>query len=167
MPSGKTHDKIAFISIIPILLIGLKFFGADLKSLLLYCLTSFFSQIMLSPDLDVNSSQHKRWGILKFLWFPYRLFFKHRSSFSHGMIFGPILKITYIICVIAFLYFSFCLFIEYNYNISLLPYFIKSIKSVIHKDMFYYYSPIIAGVFTGSTVHTLSDKFFSFFKGLL
>lgn len=167
MPSGKTHDKIAIISIIPIIFIAIKLFGINTKPMYLYGISSFFSQFMLSPDLDVKSSQHKRWGLLKFLWLPYRLIFKHRSRFSHGLIFGPVFKIAYIIAVIAFLYFSFCFFIEYNYNISILPYFLKSLNIFLKQNMSFYFIPLTAGVFTGTLIHTLSDKIFSFFKGLL
>ena len=38
--------------------------------------------LYINPDLDVrNSDPHRRWGILKFIWYPYQRSFGHRGSF--------------------------------------------------------------------------------------
>ena len=33
------------------------------------------------------------------MWYPYRSFFKHRSRFSHGLIFGALLRVIYFLGV--------------------------------------------------------------------
>jgi uncharacterized metal-binding protein len=48
-----------------------------------------FGTLFLSPDLDINSTPYKRWGIFRFLWWPYKVLFKHRGL-SHHPIFGPV-----------------------------------------------------------------------------
>jgi uncharacterized metal-binding protein len=50
---------------------------------------------MFGPDLDTASKQYSRWSFVKFLWFPYRNFFKHRSRWSHGLIFGTLIRVIY------------------------------------------------------------------------
>jgi uncharacterized metal-binding protein len=54
-----------------------------------------FGGLMFGPDLDTVSRQYSRWFFLRFLWFPYRSFFKHRSRFSHGLIFGALIRVVY------------------------------------------------------------------------
>src|SRR5688500_13977716 len=61
---------------------------------------------MFGPDLDTASKQYSRWRFAKFLWVPYRSFFKHRSRWSHGLIFGTLLRVVYFMGVgtsVAFL----------------------------------------------------------------
>jgi uncharacterized metal-binding protein len=48
-----------------------------------------FGTLFLSPDLDTDSTPYKRWGIFRFLWWPYKVLFKHRGL-SHHPIFGPV-----------------------------------------------------------------------------
>lgn len=166
MPSGKTHDKIAFISVIPIYFVGVNLLNYPFKLAIIYCVSCFLSQVILSPDLDIKSVQHKRWGILKWLWFPYRVIFKHRSKYSHGIFTGSFFRIIYLISVFSFLYFLLCFLIEYNYGLNVAPFFIKTFKSVFFKDLIYY-MPVIIGITTGTLIHTITDKIFSFFKDLL
>ena len=58
-------------------------------------LSFLFGGLMFGPDLDTVSRQYSRWGLLRWLWFPYRSFFKHRSRFSHGLILGALLRVFY------------------------------------------------------------------------
>ena len=65
-----------------------------------------FGGLMFGPDLDTVSRQYSRWGIFRAIWFPYRSFFKHRSRFSHGLIFGALLRAIYfmgIVTLVAYL----------------------------------------------------------------
>jgi uncharacterized metal-binding protein len=56
---------------------------------------------MFGPDLDTVSRQYSRWGPLRLLWFPYRSFFSHRSRFSHGLIFGALIRVIYFMGVLT------------------------------------------------------------------
>ena len=113
MPSGKTHDAITFILSAPTF--GAAFLAAgDLWLAGIVAAGFLFGGLMFGPDLDTVSKQYSRWGFLKILWFPYRSFFKHRSRWSHGLLFGTFLRVVYFMGVatclgflIAYAYTSF------------------------------------------------------------
>ena len=46
----------------------------------------------------------------RFLWFPYRSFFKHRSRWTHGLIFGALFRVVYFMGVVTLVLFaaSYC-----------------------------------------------------------
>lgn len=105
MPSGKTHDAITILLAIPA-------FAAtyavthDLRASAIVFVAFVFGGLMFGPDLDTVSRQYSRWFIFRFLWFPYRSFFKHRSRFSHGLIFGALIRVVYfmgVLTLVAFL----------------------------------------------------------------
>ena len=60
----------------------------------------FFSGLMFGPDLDIHSTQYKRWGILRWIWLPYRKLFRHRSLFSHGLIIGTLIRVVYLVVMV-------------------------------------------------------------------
>jgi len=171
MPSGKIHDKIAFYSIIPAFL-GCKYlFGLNIAESSIVICASIFSQLMFGPDLDVKSLQYKRWGILKWIWLPYKMIFAHRSSASHGIIVGPILRCLYFSCVMAFLVLFTSVLIEKYTGLKLLP-----LESISIRDLIDFTELLLkcdetklwfSGIFLGAAIHTLSDKTASFFKNLL
>ncbi len=100
MPSGKTHDAITFILAAPTFVAAWVVSG----SLALACLTTgatLFGGLMFGPDLDIQSRQYTRWGIFRFLWLPYRMLFRHRSRWSHGILFGTLIRVIYFALVIA------------------------------------------------------------------
>jgi uncharacterized metal-binding protein len=63
--------------------------------------TFLFGGLMFGPDLDTVSRQYSRWSIFRFIWIPYRRFFRHRSRFSHGLIFGALLRVIYFMGVVS------------------------------------------------------------------
>jgi uncharacterized metal-binding protein len=62
----------------------------------LVCAGYLFSGLMFGPDLDIHSQQYKRWGLLRWIWLPYRRSLRHRSVFSHGLIIGTIIRLLYL-----------------------------------------------------------------------
>ena len=97
MTSGQKHDKATTILCIPFsLLIGV-FLG--IQSAVIAGISFILGGLWLSPDLDIRSLCLKRWGYLKFFWWPYRKFISHRSFLSHGPFIGSILRITYLIAI--------------------------------------------------------------------
>ena len=99
MPSGKTHLKIE--AMILVLWAGLSV-GLMLKEwitisqTLLFFGAYVFSMFLMSPDLDLSKSDaFGRWGLLRWIWFPYAWIFRHRQM-SHHPLLGPLSRILYI-----------------------------------------------------------------------
>lgn len=94
MPSGKTHDVITLLLAVPAAAAG---FAAthDWSLVIILAVSFLFGGLMFGPDLDTGSTQYSRWRVFRLLWFPYRNFFKHRSRWSHGLIFGTFLRVVY------------------------------------------------------------------------
>lgn len=100
MPSGRTHDAITFLLTVPACVAT---FAAtrDVWSSATVGAAFLFGGLMFGPDLDTVSRQYSRWFFLRFLWFPYRSFFNHRSRFSHGLILGALIRVVYFMGVLT------------------------------------------------------------------
>ncbi len=95
MPSGRTHDSITLWSL-PFVA-GSAFALTQSGNLTLVVSGAFLvGGLMFGPDLDIYSQQYKRWGLLRWIWLPYRKSMRHRSFFSHGLIVGTIVRILYL-----------------------------------------------------------------------
>lgn len=95
MPAGKVHDRITYWSLPPLTALV---YGLTQKAHLagLFALAYLFSGLMFGPDLDIHSVQYRRWGLLRWLWLPYRRAIKHRSWLSHGFLAGTVLRLLYL-----------------------------------------------------------------------
>ena len=102
MPSGKTHDRITLLLLAPTFIAVWSVTGSLTLASLVTSAT-FFGGWMFGPDLDTQSSQYKRWGVFRFLWLPYRVIFKHRSPWSHGILFGTLIRALYFSGIAALL----------------------------------------------------------------
>lgn len=94
MPSGKTHDAITLLLTVPTFVAAWGVTG----SLLLASVATgamLFGGLMFGPDLDIQSRQYTRWGVFRFIWWPYKVMFRHRSRWSHGIIFGTLIRVVY------------------------------------------------------------------------
>lgn len=100
MPSGKTHDAITIILAVPTLLVAWGVAGNFALALITTCAT-IFGGLMFGPDLDIQSRQYTRWGVFRFLWLPYKMMFRHRSRWSHGILFGTLIRVLYFAAVLA------------------------------------------------------------------
>ncbi|MCK4928803.1 MAG: metal-binding protein [Methanosarcinales archaeon] len=99
MPDGKNHNTINIIILMLILSVTYALFSRPdisihiqlpgIELILIFSLTYLFGTFFLSPDLDIESSPYNRWGVFKFLWWPYKVIFKHRGL-SHNPVFGPL-----------------------------------------------------------------------------
>ena len=94
MPSGTTHDAITLLLAAPTFAVTFAVTGRVWLATVA-TVGFLFGGLMFGPDLDTVSKQYSRWKIFRFLWFPYRSFFKHRSRWSHGLLFGTVLRIVY------------------------------------------------------------------------
>jgi uncharacterized metal-binding protein len=96
MPSGKTHDAITFILAVPTF-VGVWQYSQNWVLAAWVTGAFLFGGLMFGPDLDTQSVQYTRWGIFRFLWFPYQFVFAHRSRWSHGLIFGTAIRVIYFV----------------------------------------------------------------------
>lgn len=96
MPSGRTHDRITLWSL-PIV-VGLSLMRTQNSTVTLCVSAGFlFGALMLGPDLDTRSIHYKRWGVLRWIWIPYRGSLRHRSPLSHGPIVGTVVRVLYVL----------------------------------------------------------------------
>ncbi|MDT4896139.1 MAG: hypothetical protein QOH25_1216 [Acidobacteriota bacterium] len=100
MPSGRTHDAITIILAAPTFVAAWGLTGNSVLALLATG-AMLFGGFMFGPDLDIQSRQYARWGVFRFLWLPYRMLFRHRSRWSHGIIFGTLIRVLYFTMVLA------------------------------------------------------------------
>lgn len=104
MPSFKTHDAITVLLAIPIFAAAW-LISRDPVTAAVTAVASLFGGLIFGPDLDTYSKQYTRWGIFRVIWFPYRAFFKHRSRWTHGILFGTLLRTIYLMGVLTLLAF--------------------------------------------------------------
>jgi uncharacterized metal-binding protein len=102
MPSGKTHDAITFVLAVPTFAAAWGVTGsAALASVVTAAM--LFGGLMFGPDLDIQSRQYTRWGPFRFIWWPYKVVFRHRSRWTHGIVFGTLIRVVYFVAALAIL----------------------------------------------------------------
>ena len=87
MPSGRTHDIVTY-ALIPPTFVAAQWYWGDLLVSTIATVTMVFAGLMFGPDLDLYSNQYRRWGLLRFIWYPYMVALSHRSRLSHGLLFS-------------------------------------------------------------------------------
>jgi len=169
MPSGKNHDTITFLLAVPAFAAVYGFtrsYGAASVAGLAF----IFGGLIFGPDLDTVSRQYSRWGIFRFIWYPYRKFLKHRSRFSHGLVFGAFGRVVYFLGVITLAAFA-VVFVIAAYSGGKLP-SLAEIASVwqpigqfVRTNFGEYFLLIVfAGLWLGAASHTFTDLAGSYIK---
>ena len=102
MSSGKTHDRITFLSL-PLIALPTSVITDSSNLTLIVSGAFLFSGLMFGPDLDIYSVQYQRWGKLRWLWLPYQKLLPHRSVWSHGPAIGTTLRLLYFLGLVAVL----------------------------------------------------------------
>lgn len=160
MATGKTHDKIT-IKLIPVMLLFFilinKSFFNNLGDIITYTLLGIsayiFGGYMFSGDLDIISTETRRWGYLKFIWIPYQKAFDHRSIFTHGFILGPTIRLIYLYGITLIIFMIL-------YNLSIINLSTYEIMKVTYEFIIsnqILCLNLILGLFLGSGVHTATD----------
>lgn len=167
MPSGKIHDSIAIFSIPVVFLLGYYFFSHNLINSFIFVLSCLFCQLMFGPDLDTRSNHYKRWGLFRWIWIPYIKIIPHRSKFSHGILTGTLFRLIYLFFAVAFLIIFINQLIYSNFGFKIIDYESIKLFKYINSAKIIYLFPIILGLITGTIIHTLTDKIFSFFKNII
>src|ERR1043166_3302962 len=103
MPSGKTHDLVT-VALAPAAVAAAWGVTGSLTMSAAATAAELFGGLMFGPDLDIQSRQYTRWGVFRFLWLPYKTVFRHRSRWSHGIIFGTLIRVVYFAAALTLLF---------------------------------------------------------------
>ena len=169
MPSGKTHDAITFLFAAPTFAAAWKI-TQSLPLAATITVAFVFGGLMFGPDLDTVSKQYSRWGLVRFLWYPYQSFFKHRSRWSHGLVFGTLLRVIYFIGVLTIISFLVA-YLAAVYTGGDLPRLVEftrtwhQIGDYVRENLGEYaFVAVFTGLWFGAASHTLTDMAGSFVK---
>ena len=168
MPSGKTHDLVTLAVAAPTFAAAWGLTGSLTLSAAATAAT-VFGGLMFGPDLDIQSRQYTRWGVFRFLWLPYKAAFRHRSRWSHGIVFGTLIRVLYFAAVLTLLLWAFV----YARALFLTGDAAPGWREVLHVWRLveegaaaYGVGPhvlvaILAGLWWGAASHTLTDVFWT------
>lgn len=101
MASGSVHDRTTCLLSLPYGLLWWPWLGPS--GALGAGLAFLVGGLWLSPDLDTRSNATRRWGWLRWLWWPYRRGLSHRSLLSHSPLLGSGLRLGYLALWISLL----------------------------------------------------------------
>ena len=99
MAIGRDHDRATLLGCLPFGLAVWPLLGT--KAAVLGATAFVIGGPWLSPDLDTRSRPLRRWGPLRWIWWPYRQLIPHRSLFSHGPLIGMTLRLLWLLGMIA------------------------------------------------------------------
>src|SRR2546423_12571356 len=163
MPSGRTHDAITLLLAAPTFAAA---WGAT-GSVLLATTTTIamlFGGLMFGPDLDILSRQYTRWGFFRFLWWPYRVVFRHRSRLSHGIIFGTLIRVVYfalvltlLACAVIYLRAALVAGPPADYSAVVRAWGALEAGALVQGRMLHVCLAALAGLWWGAASHTLTD----------
>jgi len=169
MPSAKTHDAVTFLIAAPTFVATWKITQSFAMSLVI-TIAMLIGGLMFGPDLDTVSKQYSRWGVFRFLWYPYQVFFKHRSRWSHGLIFGTLLRVVYFmgaLTIVAFL----AIYTRTAFAGGTVPGLYETLESWTFVGNYvrenigeYAFGAVFIGLWLGAASHTLTDMAGSFIK---
>lgn len=156
MASGKTHEWVTLAFLPPVWMVCRWVFQWSLGISVLVTTGTLIGGFWLSPDLDTRSRPFYRWGISRFIWWPYQWAFRHRSEWTHGILLASWLRLLYLSAVLALSYAlaSFVLS-QYLGTHPLSPR--QDILRFVHthlKDILW----LGIGIWFGSLLHILLDK---------
>ncbi|HEX8072742.1 MAG TPA: metal-binding protein [Pyrinomonadaceae bacterium] len=163
MPSGRTHDAITVLLAAPTFAAA---WGITGRVPLAAVATAamLFGGLMFGPDLDILSRQYTRWGPLRVLWWPYRVVFRHRSRWSHGIIFGTLIRVVYFAAVLAllacaavYLRATFVAGAPADYGALWRAWRAAEQSALMHGRAWPFLLAALAGLWWGAASHTLTD----------
>ncbi len=170
MPSGKTHDAVTFLLAAPTFAAAWKLTENPAIAAVVMA-GMLLGVLMFGPDLDTNSKQYRRWSIFRFLWYPYQAFFAHRSRWSHGLLFGTLLRVVYFMGVLTLLACAAVYAVAVFQGEGGVPSVYETarvwslIGSYVRENVGEHaFAAVFAGLWLGAASHTLTDMAGSFIK---
>ena len=168
MPSGRTHDAVTILLAAPAFALSYTMSGSFTVGVVVSA-AFVFGGLMFGPDLDTVSRQYSRWFAFRFIWVPYRSFFKHRSRFSHGLIFGAVIRVVYFMGVVTLV--AFLAAYGYATYVGGKPpgFDVAAVWRPIgefarHNFGEYFFLYVFVGLWLGAASHTFTDMAGSFIK---
>lgn len=168
MPGARTHDAITLVTAAAAVGAYWKLAPQpDWTHAALFAGTYLFAGFACAGDLDLDSTEYRRWGPLRFLWWPYQKMVPHRSWVSHGLILGGVIRALYLLGVVALLSAGgFWLYGKWQGR--------EQAHSLAHAQWFslegfvtthpVHTALALAGFILAGTVHSLSDTISTWFK---
>ena len=169
MPSGKTHDAVTFLLVAPTFAASWKL-TENLATAAIVTVGMLVGGLMFGPDLDTRSKQYTRWRFFSFLWFPYKIFFRHRSRWSHGLLFGTLFRVVYFMGALTLCAFLIVYAVEIWQgrsppSLMQITETWSSIGNFVRQNCGEYaFAAAFAGLWIGAASHTLTDMAGSFIK---
>lgn len=170
MPGARTHDAITLVTAAAALGVYWRLEpNPDWTSAAIFTGTYLFAGFACAGDLDLDSAQYRRWGPLRFLWWPYQKLVPHRSWVSHGLILGGVIRVLYLLSIFALLaaggFWLYGAFQGPDQARSAALQQWASLQGFVaaHPTQT---AVALAGFILAGTVHTLSDILSTFFKRL-
>jgi uncharacterized metal-binding protein len=168
MPSGKVHDQLTFIG--AALAAPIWYFSAPQPTNFAVGATlvvsTLFSGLFLSPDLDLDSSIYRRWGPFRFIWWPYQKAMPHRSQLSHSFVLAPALRLAYFLLVAWLLFragtwlLNFVIPIDRN---ALSEQYTGSVLN-LYRTHPAHFQAVMYGILLGTALHVGADLIWSAVK---
>ncbi len=103
MPNGPVHDRIT-LAVAALGAAAMQYDTGEWRLTFIYGISTLFSGLLFSPDLDLHSESYIRWGWLRFIWWPYKAALPHRHILSHGLLIGVVSRIIYLHVMIGLLF---------------------------------------------------------------
>jgi uncharacterized metal-binding protein len=103
MPNGPVHDRIT-LAVAALGAVAMQYDTGEWRLTFIYGISTLFSGLLFSPDLDLHSESYIRWGWLRFIWWPYKTALPHRHILSHGLLIGVVSRIIYLHVMIGLLF---------------------------------------------------------------
>jgi uncharacterized metal-binding protein len=168
MPGARTHDSITILTAVGGAAAYWQYAPQpDLVHATIFTGTYLFAGFACAGDLDIDSAQYRRWGPLRFLWFPYQKIVPHRSWISHGMIAGGLIRALYL--ALVFLSLAAMALVVYGQiqgaeaAQEMAQTQFDSLKTFV-ADYPTHIGFALAGFILAGTVHTLTDAISTWFK---
>jgi uncharacterized metal-binding protein len=162
MALGKTHDLVN-LTALPLFLYLL-----PKETMIPFALGYVAGTFLLSPDLDLPRSRpSRRWRCLRWFWLPYQTLSRHRGV-SHTPLLGTVLRLTYMVLAVLFLYFTLVGFVSVidkgaGYLLSGWNPFETLDRIFRSREAVYF----VAGLICADVVHILMDSLWSLIRRII